>query len=672
MRRTTMWRTAVRLTGICAALGLLSVGCANDLTDFLIEQPLGALSELAINMQYPMDRDPLVRGWVQQLGAEERANVKRKNVPYRFSLVDVSAPNAFAIPYGGVYVTKGLLRFATSEDELAFVLAHEIGHVERRHSSFAFQRGLLINIGLALATNRKNEDYMQLAYLASYFLDLKFSRDAEYGADQSGATGAVWSGYNPHRAVDFFRRLDERYGATPRFWGYFQTHPINVDRISALRRNAMLSLTDPVTLTTIADGYRRREQFGAAERYYQQAVLADPQYADAYLGLARVAAWRGNAQIARGKYNEALRHGADQSSVQTDLAALRDEPDEPRPGIVLASSREVRDARESLQAEAEPVKLALAAAATLAADPVDGASALVSGQKNSGTQIDALTALGDHMAKAGQELVQAGTKLRGAAMAAAAEVGESGREAEETVQLLESNRQRLLAILADRPTRPALDLARRVLDGNNELIGQMRDAADQLRSDSKLMADAVHGSHLAVAALHRELRDGSVSAAATNLLDTELKASNEALNKASARASRSINRIRAGRARGLVSSIDITMLDRRRPQRALAQRQVARFMLTSPEQMQTMFDAGLSYGEAAYALGFAKSSGTEPGKLLTDLGEDRHAVVDRLDRARVRSGNVAILLRLLDLTLRGELEANTAPTSPSGGGTVSG
>mgnify|MGYP000916649347 CR=1 FL=1 len=659
MRQQTLWRRVMRLGSICFALSLLSTGCANDVTDFLIEQPLGALSELAVNMQYPMDRDPLVRGWVQQMGNEQRANVTRKKVPYRFSLVDVSAPNAFAIPYGGIYVTKGLLRFATSEDEVAFVLAHEIGHVERRHSSFAFQRSMLINIGLALATNRKNEDWMQLAYLGSYFLDLKFSRDAEYGADQSGATGCVWAGYNPHRSIDFFRRLDERYGATPRFWGYFQTHPINVDRISAIRRNPMLSLTDAVTLTTIAEGYRRREQFGQAERYYQQAVLADPQYADAYLGLARVAAWRGNARIARAKYDEALSHGADQAAVQTDLAALHDLPDEPRPGIILASAREVRETRAALAAQAEPVKLALASSDKLAAEPVDAASALVSGQKTAGEQIDALTAIGERMAVPGQQLVQLGTRLRGEAMAAAAEVGESGREAEETVQLLEDNRQRLLTILADNPTRPALELARRVLDSNADLITGVKDAAEQLKSDSRGMSDAVHGSHLAVASLHRELRDGKVSSAATSMLDTEMKAASAAIGKASERASRSIDRIRAGRARGLVNSIDITMLDRRRPQRSMAQRQMVRFLMTTPEQLQAMFDAGLSYGEAAYALGFAKSSATEPAKLLTDLGTERHAVVERLDRARVRSGNVAVLLRLLDLTLREELDANT-------------
>ena len=161
------------------------------------------------------------------------------------------------------------------------------------------------------------------------------------------------------------------------------------------------------------------------------------------------------------------------------------------------------------------------------------------------------------------------------------------------------------------------------------------------------------------ARLHRELRDGKVSSAATSMLDTEMKAASAAIGKASERASRSIDRIRAGRARGLVNSIDITMLDRRRPQRSMAQRQMVRFLMTTPEQLQAMFDAGLSYGEAAYALGFAKSSATEPAKLLTDLGTERHAVVERLDRARVRSGNVAVLLRLLDLTLREELDANT-------------
>ncbi|MBI2300397.1 MAG: M48 family metallopeptidase [Armatimonadetes bacterium] len=232
-------------SGLCPLVAVLLGGCANDVTDTLVERPLGALSELGVNLQFRMDDDPLLLGYTRLLGAEAKAKVHRTNVPYRFKLVDVDAPNAFAIPWGGIYVTRGLLRFAGSEDEVAFVVGHEVGHVERRHGSLAFQRNLLINVALILATNRHTEDWLEYAYLGNYFLDLHWSRQNETKADYEGVRFASMTGHDPGRGIDFFQRLDQRYGATPRFWGYFETHPINRDRISYVGRRPAIRRCAP-------------------------------------------------------------------------------------------------------------------------------------------------------------------------------------------------------------------------------------------------------------------------------------------------------------------------------------------------------------------------------------------------------------------------------------------
>ncbi|NUP99220.1 MAG: M48 family metalloprotease, partial [Armatimonadetes bacterium] len=248
-------RTSIARRLLAVPLLALLSGCANDLTDALIEQPLGKLSELAVNLQFRKERDPLLFGYTYLLGEEHHKLVRRKNVPYRFHVIELEEPNAFAIPWGGIYVTKGLLRFADTEDQISFVMGHEVGHVERRHSSLAFQRNLLINLGLQLLTSNNTENWMQFAYLGNNLLDLHFSRENEHAADRQGVMYAVNSGHDPVGGVEFFQKLDQRYGATPRFWSYFQTHPINRDRINTMRGQPGMQ-ADPIPLTMIAEGYR--------------------------------------------------------------------------------------------------------------------------------------------------------------------------------------------------------------------------------------------------------------------------------------------------------------------------------------------------------------------------------------------------------------------------------
>lgn len=655
---------ALRLTLLGLGLGLVTTGCANDITDFAIEQPLGWISELAIGLQYPMDRDPLVRGWVNQLGQETRANVRRKRVPYRFSLVDLAAPNAFAIPYGGIYATKGVINFADSEDELAFIIGHEIGHVERRHSSFAFQRNMLISLGLSLLTNDSNRDFMQIAQIASYFMDLKFSRDAESGADHSGAELAVATGYNPHRSIDFFRRLDRVYGATPRFFSYFQTHPINEDRITRLRTRSYLSLTDPVMMTTIGNGYSRRLQFANAEKFYQGAVVADPNYGDGYLGLARVAAYRGDTPAARNHYQQALAHGASQQTVQAEVTALTEPAAQPSAGIVVASARDADAARTAIASGDGNIRLAMTAAQALAAAPVDASPALVASHNEVGTVIDRLNAMGGSLSTPGQTVLRSGIQVRAAAMAAASEAGESGQIAEETVELYADNQRRLARLLANNPSAEAVALAARVQADQETYLPRLRNASERLQSDSRDIAAAVRESHRIITALRQVPNNGALGSAIASRLQSQLEAANTNLKAAQARAESAVREVRSGQAAGLVNSIDISMVDRRRPERSMAQHQVHRFMLAEPAIVERLLASGLSLGETAYTAGYAKSGDVAADTLAADARGARNSIVAQLDRGGSRSANVALMLRLLDLTLREELEAESAKPLP--------
>lgn len=655
-----MRRTITRRLWLASLLTLGLTGCANEVTDFLIEQPLGKLSELAINLQFRMERDPLLFGYNYLLGEECHQLVRRKNVPYRFNVVLLEEPNAFAIPWGGVYVTKGLMRFVDGEDELAFILGHEIGHVERRHSSLAFQRNLLVTIGLQLISNRKNEDLIQFAYLGNQFLDLHWSRQNEHSADMEGAMYAVLSGHDPAAGIDFFQKLDARYGATPRFWSYFQTHPINRDRISEVLKQPYLA-EDPQMLCRIADGYARRGLNVSAESHYARAVAADPNHGQGYLGLARVATWRGDYQVARQQYLDAVKHGVEMDAVEPELDRLPEE-NRPRQGdVLLASAADVQAATGGLQALNAAVDQTNSLGEPVWRDPLYTSTALVQGYTDSGSLLDALYGRSDQLPESYQQLVTVGQKLRAAAMRGASDLGAAQEQAEDTVALIESNRARILAKLGDQPTAAELEVARAVLVDSERALREVQDGIQRLNEVRPRVQQTVTETYQAIELLHRNLASGARIPGGVSRLAEQLQYADQRIANAFELAARPQQAIYDGRARGLESSIDITLVDRPGYERESAQRVMARMLLCEPNQVREAVDSGLSYGETAYVLGMAASADEEPREVqeLARYGGLRQTV-DRLSRReRGRTDNVVIMLQLIDRTLRREFEPAT-------------
>ncbi|MCC7493500.1 MAG: M48 family metalloprotease [Fimbriimonadaceae bacterium] len=638
-------------------LGLLTLlsGCANEVTDALIEQPLGKLSEWAISLQFRKEQDPLLHNYVQLLGGEARSLVRRKNVPYRFTVVDLQEPNAFAIPWGGIYVTKGLLRFADSEDEIAFVVGHEVGHVERRHGSLAFQRNLIVMLALNLLTSNNNEDWMQYAYLGNAFLDLHWSRENESSADREGVMYAINSGKDPARGIDFFLRLDEAYGAVPRFWGYFQTHPINRDRIAAIKQQPYLA-EDAQMLTLIAEGYRQRERYSSAAQHYQRAVRADANWGPAYLGLARVAAWRGDREEARQRYQEALTHGIDAAVVDPEVAALPSGPqfDPSQP----AAASDIVAARQGLDQLGVQLARVASSGQSVWNQPLDSNAALVQSHQLAGTQLDQLYDLGDKLPGSLQGMVKLSQQLRGAALRGAAEVGALQDESASAAAQLERTRQRALAKLGGNASGALLELTRRFVGDGERAAMDLRDGAQRLNEQDPAMRRAVQGSHDAIALLHHSLTGSARPSQVSDRLRSSLAAAEYALDEAVDRTEPAQMAVFGGRLRGLINSLDITMVDRPRHERSAASRLVQRFLSCTPAEAAQAYQSGLTFGEATYVLALAKSTGKPLEELLQAAGDSgRRAVLDRLARGRrSNAAAIAILLKLIDAELIGQLE----------------
>lgn len=189
------------------------------------EKELGRQADQQIAAQYGMYDDAALQQYVAQLGQTvlAQSHLRRpetpaevRDTPVTFRVLDTEIPNAFALPGGYVYVTRGLLTYLNNEAQLAVVLGHEIGHVAARHASErAFKQnlgqiGLLGGaiLGQKVLGGRTGESIMQIGGAASQLLFLSFSRDDEREADKLGVEYAARSHYEAAEAAAFFGSLD--------------------------------------------------------------------------------------------------------------------------------------------------------------------------------------------------------------------------------------------------------------------------------------------------------------------------------------------------------------------------------------------------------------------------------------------------------------------------------
>ncbi|MHC4923776.1 MAG: M48 family metalloprotease, partial [Planctomycetota bacterium] len=184
-------------------------------------------------------------GIVRRIGALSH----RPGLPYRFTLLNSSVPNAFALPGGEVFMTRGLLTRLDEEAMFAVVMGHEVGHVNHRHSVKAMNDSLLVGLaGTVLVGAVKEERDRELAAgLASTggdLLLLRFSRDQELQSDARGVEYAYQAGYDPRRGVRVFEefarmKAEAGQGGGP-FESWTSSHPLDDDRI----RNLMKEVAD--------------------------------------------------------------------------------------------------------------------------------------------------------------------------------------------------------------------------------------------------------------------------------------------------------------------------------------------------------------------------------------------------------------------------------------------
>ncbi len=242
LRRFSRSRTG--FSCVCVLfLATVAQGCAiNPVT---VQREFVLISE-GQEIQMGREADPEIVGslglvedsawqeYVQSLGEVMATQSERPNLPWTFRVVDDPVVNAFALPGGFIYVTRGILGHFSSEAELAGVLGHEIGHVTARHSVNQLSRAQLAQVGLGVGTILAPDlaPFAQAAEAGLGLLLLSYGRDAERQADQLGLRYMTREGYDPREMAATFEMLADASGASEdgRVPAFLSTHPNPLDR----------------------------------------------------------------------------------------------------------------------------------------------------------------------------------------------------------------------------------------------------------------------------------------------------------------------------------------------------------------------------------------------------------------------------------------------------------
>jgi predicted Zn-dependent protease len=202
------------------------------------EIKMGKETDKQIIVMYGIYSDGQLTQYINSMGQRMAGICHRPHLKFEFKVMDNSIINAFAVPGGYVYFTRGILAYLNSEAELAGVMGHEIGHVAARHSAKQYSKAQLAGLGIGLGSifSEQFAQYSGLVQQGIGLLFLKFSRDNEREADKLGVEYSTKIGYDSKEMANFFVTLDKMSskgkGSLP---NWLSTHPNPENRIEAIR-----------------------------------------------------------------------------------------------------------------------------------------------------------------------------------------------------------------------------------------------------------------------------------------------------------------------------------------------------------------------------------------------------------------------------------------------------
>jgi predicted Zn-dependent protease len=263
--------TRLRYPTALISLAILASGCARNpatggLELMLVSEgqeiEMGRQADPSIVAQFGLLDDQGLQQYVANLGGQLAARSERPQLPWTFRVVDDPIVNAFALPGGYIYISRGILAHFNSESQLVSVLGHEIGHVTARHSAAQMSQAQLAQLGLGVGVVLLPDlaDYAGFAQAGLGLLFLKFGRDDERQADALGFRYLTRIGYNPRDMPGVFAmlgRVSEASGG-PGMPIWLSTHPDPGDREQRVEAMIAQSGQDFSNATVNSESYLRR------------------------------------------------------------------------------------------------------------------------------------------------------------------------------------------------------------------------------------------------------------------------------------------------------------------------------------------------------------------------------------------------------------------------------
>ena len=205
------------------------------------EIAMGEASHPEVLAQFGMVQDNALQQYFSGIGANLAKVSHRPELPWHFTIVDSPVVNAFAVPGGYIYLTRGIIEHMNNEAEMASVVGHEIGHVTARHSVTQLSKQQLFGLGLGVGSilSPTFSQFSQLAEAGLGLLLLKFSREDERQADVLGIDYMTKVGYDPDQMSKFFQlmlSMEEESGKAIPSW--LSSHPTTPERIQATSESA--------------------------------------------------------------------------------------------------------------------------------------------------------------------------------------------------------------------------------------------------------------------------------------------------------------------------------------------------------------------------------------------------------------------------------------------------
>jgi len=211
---------------------------------------------LGRNASYPVAQqfgglydDVDLQRYINEVGQQLVTVCDRNYIQYYFQVIDSSILNAFALPGGYIFITRGLLAELENEAQLAGVLGHEIGHICARHSAVQLSEamGYQVVTLAAMAAGPNAGEVVQVAAALSQTMQLGYSREREFQADTMGLTYMYRAKYDPMEMSNFLYQLSKKSQGPTGYSVYSATHPDIFDRISVIRSKAKLMVALDIT-----------------------------------------------------------------------------------------------------------------------------------------------------------------------------------------------------------------------------------------------------------------------------------------------------------------------------------------------------------------------------------------------------------------------------------------